>query len=251
MAPRVESKSRKAEPVAALGLVAPPPIYVQSPRFEGSLAVLFECVRDSKVRLDEVPLLPICEAYFEYVLSWATPNLDEAAAALAALAYLLERKAWGLLPISEPEPALEETLELPAASVGSYEPAVDALEVWREERSRRFFRTGELGVDVYELPVELDNVRLADLAATFERVMRKARPDPIEQLGAPRQSVETVMRGLLLLLGEAAPLESFLPAGFTRSDAVFTFLALLELIRLGQAHVELHDDGDARFARVR
>lgn len=247
MAPRAELK---VKPVTALGVVAPPPIHVESPKFQGSLAVLFECVRDCKVSLEEIPLLPICEAYFEYLLGWLQPNLDEAAAALAALAYLIERKAWALLPSQEAEPLPEPTLELPVASVGDYDVAIEALEIWREERTRRYFRTGEQGIDVYELPVELENVRLDDLAATFERILRKARPDPIEPLSAPRQSVEAVMRGLLLTLGSPMNFEALLPEGFTRSDAVFTFLALLELIRLGQASVEYRCGEDVLFARV-
>src|SRR5262249_39524687 len=77
--------------VAGLGLVAPPPIHIQAPTFEGSLATLLRCVRDNKVKLLDVPLLPVCEAYFEYLVQTNLADLDEAAAALLALAYLLER----------------------------------------------------------------------------------------------------------------------------------------------------------------
>ena len=91
-------KSRKPEEaVSPLGVVSPPPIYVDSPYFSGSLGALFGCVRERKLDLALVPLLPICEAYFSYLLQATFSDLDHRTAALSALAYLLERKAWDLV----------------------------------------------------------------------------------------------------------------------------------------------------------
>ncbi len=142
MAPRSDSRLAKSEfSVSALGVVAPPPIHVHSEAFNGSLAMLFNCVREHKVELLEVPLAPICEAYFEYLLTSPETSLDEAAAALVALAYLLERKAWLLLPGPDPEPEeLETPLTPPEPSVFEFTSAIEALRVWHDERSRFFFR---------------------------------------------------------------------------------------------------------------
>src|SRR4051812_16701440 len=107
MALRQELAERTAA-ATALGGIAPPPIHVTTPTFDGSLGTLFRCVREHKVQLLDVPLFPICEAYFIYLLKAELKDLDEAAAALAALAYLLERKAWALLPVEEPEPDMDE-----------------------------------------------------------------------------------------------------------------------------------------------
>src|SRR3712207_861248 len=123
MAPRldtVKKTSSAPEKLSPLGVVAPPPIHVESPRFTGSLATLFTCVRDRKVDLLDVLLFPICEAYFAYLLGTVDKDLDEAAAALAALAYLLERKAWALLPTPEPEPEVEEELQLALPTTEEY-----------------------------------------------------------------------------------------------------------------------------------
>src|SRR5579872_2660477 len=141
MAPRSNSKLLSAEPaVSPLGVVAPPPIHVQTATFDGSLATLFNCVREHKVELLEIPLAPICEAYFEYILTSPNTSLDEAAAALVALAYLLERKAWLLLPTPEPEPEELEALSPPEPTVYEFTAAIEALRVWHDERSNLFFR---------------------------------------------------------------------------------------------------------------
>ncbi len=238
------------QPISALGVVAPPPIHVQTPSFDGSLGTLFQCVRDHKVDLMEVPLAPICEAYFTYLLQSPDVSLDEAAAALIALAHLLERKAWGLLPTVEAEPVVEESLELPSPSVQRYDPAIEALELWHQERSRTFFRDFESGPDPYEVPYTLSNVSAADLALAFERVLKRAKPDVMQPLGAPRKSIAEQMSVVLKSLAkEWLSLDVIVPDDITRSDAVYFFLALLELVRLGQASVRLGET-EVEFARA-
>ena len=138
MAPRSNSKLLSAEhAISPLGVVAPPPIHVQSAAFEGSLAMLFNCVREHKVELLDIPLAPICEAYFAYILSSPDTGLDEAAAALVALAYLLERKAWLLLPTPEPEPEELDALEPLEPTVHEFTAAIEALRIWHAEAGKK------------------------------------------------------------------------------------------------------------------
>jgi segregation and condensation protein A len=242
-------KGRADEQVSALGVVAPPPILVESPRFSGSLATLFNCVKERKVDLLDVPLSPICEAYFAYLLHSEVKDLDEAGAALAALAYLLERKAWALLPTPEPEPEADESIQLALPTTHQYEEAIEALKIFHEEREKLFFRPQGSAPDAYEVPFTLGKVTLADLAQAFQRVLSKATPEPIEPLGAKRRSLSEEMRHLLgRLTAEFVGLEALLPAHFTRTDAVYGFLAVLELIRLGQVRLQIID-GEVQFAR--
>jgi segregation and condensation protein A len=250
MAPRTDAPVRsKATPakreerLSPLGVVAPPAIHVESPRFTGSLATLFTCVKDRKVDLLDVPLFPICEAYFSYLLQAAIEDLDEAAAALAALAYLLERKAWALLPTPEPEPESEEALELLMPTSHEYRAAIEALREWQEEREKRFFRPQEAGPDPYELPFVLGSVNINDLARALERVLQRAEPEPVQPLGKPRRSLSEQMSIIMKRLSNTwVGFEALLEERFTRSDVVYSFLAVLELVRLGQATSRLHED---------
>lgn len=234
--------------ITALGVISPPPIHVASPRFEGSLATLFKCVKDHKVDLLDVPLSPICEAYFAYLLSATLNDLDEAAAALTALAYLLERKAWALLPTSEPEPEVEEPLELPIGTSASFGTAIEALRLWEEERSHTFFRSQEMGPDIYELPYSLKDVRADDLARAFARLLARATVNPDANVARARRSISDQMSLVMRALDAAwKNLEDLIEQPFTREDAVYFFLALLELVRLGQAAVRC-EEGSVQFA---
>lgn len=248
MAPRAEL-SRRKDNLSPLGVIAPPPIHVQSPKFEGSLGTLFLCVREGKVDLVDVALSPICLAYFEYMLGAGIADIDEAATALGALAYLLERKAWMLLPNLSPEPELEMALELPPPSIGLFSDAIFELRNDYEERAHLFFRSAEPDVDPFELPYSLENVSLLDLSQALQRLLKRANPDPVEPLNAPRKSLHEVMSKVLLALTDHwVSLDTFFKEDFSRTDAVYWFLALLELMRLGQAKARMNE-ASVEFSR--
>lgn len=248
MAPRHES--HRTEKVSALGLIDPLPIHVQTPTFDGSLATLFACVREHKIDLLQIPLFPICEAYFTYLLGLAGADVDEAAAALSALAYLLERKAWMLLPVPEPEPEFEESYELIPPSIAEFSSAMSVLAQWQEERDQIFFRSPDAGPNPYELPYTLANVCVGDLTKALERLLRRAEPEPFESLAKPRRSLKDQMEVVHASLTEDwRTLDVLVTEPFTRSEAVYWFLALLELIRLGRAMAKVEGE-DVFFARA-
>lgn len=235
--------------VSALGIVAPPPIHVETRHFTGSLAALFEVVRAQKVNLLDIPLQPICEAYFAYLAQAARKDIDEAAAALVALAYLLERKAWALLPVAEPEPDLDDAVALPIGRLDEFAAAMEALRIYEEERSHLHFRSADGAVADFFVPMDIGELQPADLARALDQLLEKAKPDPIEPLGKPRRSLSEQM-GLVFEALDASwrELPGLLPEDYTRSEAVWWFLALLELIRLGQARVKV-DEKSVVFSR--
>lgn len=242
-------KHRKPERLGAWGIAQPPPIDIESPGFSGSLAALFQGAHDRRIDLMQVPLLPICQAYFEYLLGFETIDLDESAAAMMALAYLLERKAWGLLPTPDPEPDIDDDFTLSLPTAHEYAIAIEALKVWREERERFYFRPLDAAPDPYEVPCALGEVTPSDLARALERLLRKATPMEVGSLSQPRRSLSEQMVVVLGALTKRwARLDDLVPTPFTREDAVYWFLALLELIRLGQAKVQLAEE-DVLFAR--
>lgn len=238
----------KTSQVNALGVVQPPDIHVQCEAFTGSLATLFLAVREAKVDLLDIPLAPICEAYLLYLVETAGQDIDQASAALAALAYLLERKAWALLPSQEEEPEADVDLEKPEPWIQEFAPAIEALRSLAQERGQVYFRPPETGGPQYELPLDLGEVSLFDLSRALQRLLEKAKPDPPDAFRRPARSLSEMMVLVLKNLPQFfAPLDEIVVGDFTRSEVVWWFLALLELIRLGQARVRL-SEGDVQFA---
>jgi chromatin segregation and condensation protein Rec8/ScpA/Scc1 (kleisin family) len=120
---------------------------------------------------------------------------------------------------------------------------MEALTLWHDERSNLFFRSPDAGPDPYELPFTISNVSAADLAKAFEKVLAKAEPETIKPLNKPRKSLQDQMALVLrILTKEFVSLLDIMPEHYTRSDAVYWFLALLELMRLGQVQAQVNED---------
>jgi segregation and condensation protein A len=214
--------------------------------------MLFQSVRQHKVDLMGVPLVPICQAYYAYILDHCGEDLELAASALVALSYLLEKKASLLLPSPEQdEPEMPEEggdFEY-VPTIQEFELAMSELQSWHESRSHNFFR-GPSSEVVYELPYDLSEVTSGDLARALERLLRRAVPEKPEILGKPRRSLADQMTLVARELPiEFALLENIVVGEFTRSEIVWWFLALLELIRLGQARVKVEGE-EVFFARA-
>lgn len=232
-----------------MGFVAPPEIHIDCDAFSGSLAMLFHCVRERKVDLLGVPLAPICEAYFSYLLQNADQDIESAATAMTALAYLLERKAWALIPRpEEDEPDAGDILDEVEPYIHEFQPAIEALRNLHDERALVFFRPHDAD-HAYELPFEIGDATPIDLARVLEKLLTKAVPDPVEHLNKPRRSLSDQMTIVMrALTREFRPLDQVVVGDYTRSEIVWWFLALLELIRLGQARIKMTED-DILFAQ--
>ena len=236
------SRPQEKTSLAPAGLATPVPLRVESEAFQGSLATLFHLARDGRIDLSGIPLLPVCIAYCDYIREMPEDDVDAAGAALLALAYLVERKAWSLLPIADPPPP-QEIAELPEPTAHEFAMAVDSLEERHRERSQLFFRQGE-DADAYEVPMGPGSVSAAELAKAFERILLKAKPVDVAPLARHRPSLADVMKGCLRQVRDAgkATIEALLPSEFTRLDVVFVFLAVLELLRIGQVRAVLENE---------
>ena len=230
-----KTETARNETVGPLGVFSPPDIQIEC------LALLFTFVRDHKVDLLSIPLAPICLAYVEYLAGSQETELESSAVAATALAYLLERKAQMLLPSQKPEEEEEFDLESIDPTAHLYAPAVRSLQEKLADREQIFFRTTE-GAAAYELPIDTESVTTGDLARALESLLARAKPDPIEPLGKPRRSLSEQM-GIVLraLPEEPQTLDNIVTGEFTRAEVVWWFLALLELIRLGQAVVAMQE----------
>ena len=238
----------KVDQVNALGVTQPPEILVECEAFTGSLATLFMCVREGKVNLLGVPLSPICQAYLQYLVESAGQDIDRASAALAVLAYLLERKAWSLLPNEQEEPELADDGTPQEPWVHEFLPAIEALRALADDRGQVYFRPPDSEGGGYELPFELGDVTLFDLSRALQRLLERAKPEAPESLRKPARSLSEMMVVVLRELPmDFKSLDEIVVGEFTRSEVVWWFLALLELIRLGQARVRLAK-GEVEFA---
>lgn len=224
---------------------APPRVPIQLPLLgEGSLGWLVSLIRKHRLDLLELQLAPIAEACWEY---WQeVGDLDEGGDAVAALAYLTERKAERLLA-SPPEPETEEPDLLWTSLPEQYRTAMVNLAGLESDRALLFFRRAAPDMEDYELPLPFGQLDSKRLLLALQSLLTRALP--INEQAIPERphiSIHARMieiRHALQQYNQPAPFERFLPVNSSRLEILGYFLAMLELLRLQQVEVELRENG--------
>jgi segregation and condensation protein A len=223
--------------------VEPQGLTVRVEAFEGPLDLLLHLCRTNEVDLARLPIRTITDQYLAHLESIQFQDLEVAGAFLVMAATLIYLKSKLLLPPDErAEEALDEEGEL--------------LRQELEERLREYARVKELGAWLAqreaeqalllgrpgsELPLP-EEIPLEDLSV---HLLERAHRALLEQLQRDRArevepsplSVLERMGEILALLRDTWSLLFSAVAGGSRvrAELVVTFLALLELVRLGQA----------------
>ncbi|MEN3001170.1 MAG: hypothetical protein ABDI19_04920 [Armatimonadota bacterium] len=220
---------------------SPPRVPLELPFGAGTLGWLITLIRRQKLDVLEVALAPIAQACYNY---WCTVgDLDEAADALAVLAYLTERKAERLLmpeppapePIEEPEPV---ALCLPQR----YVPLIEFLKEREAAQSLLFFRAMAPDPAAYETPLPWGAALPDQLWLALRRLLQRVAPMPDAIPERRYFSIHARMVEIQEQLRRSnAPLPFETLARPARSvlELLVYFLAMLELWRLGQIEVGL------------
>ena len=224
--------------------------------WEGPLDLLLSLARSQKVDLTQISILALVEQYLAFLAQARALKLEIAADYLVMAAWLAYLKSCLLLPKDpEADPSAEEiALRL--------QLRLQRLEAMREAGARLLGRD-RVGRDVFLRgnPEGLRLVRKAqwqarmfDLIAAYGSV--QARTQPAMHIVHARsvmtldEAIARVGRMIGVTL-EWATLESFLPptddALFRRSALASSFLAALELARLGRVDIEQ----DEAFSPIR
>jgi segregation and condensation protein A len=224
-------------------------------QFEGPLDLLLFLVRKNEVDIYDIPIARITEEFLEYVELIEVLDLDLAGDFLAVASTLIHIKSRMLLP----EDPLEEEAEdprmeivLPLLEYARIKDAALKLEgrdlLYRDVFSRDFIAE-ELNEETEE---ELISVSLFDLLSAFKRVVESTSGKKTLELEQHEYSLEDKMTDVLERLRQVRSLlfvELFSSAN--RAELVVTFLALLELIRVGMIRAfQNTEDGAIRVFLV-
>jgi segregation and condensation protein A len=219
--------------------------------FEGPLDLLLHLARTQKVDLARVSILALVEQYLAYVAEARRLKLELAADYLVMAAWLAYLKSRLLLP-ADPDDE-EPSAELLAARLAAQ---LQRLEAMRDVGARLMARD-RLGRDMFPrgAPEGLKIVKRKAFDTTFYELL-KAYADVKGQsktaVYSPQRRIifalEAALERLERLIGQALDwmeLSAFLPiegdAAYRRSALASTFVASLELARLGQVDIQQMD----------
>lgn len=221
--------------------------------FDGPLDLLLFLINKEKIDIKDIFVSEITNQYISLVRGAPDLDMDEATDFLVMAATLLEIKSRAMLPRP---PKVEEGEEDPEAALirqleeyKRFRETADAMKQFERAASNLFTKLPE----EYPLPpqeTELVGLTLEGLTAAFLRIWaRKPERDaetPEVNHYAPRdirRDEHNVQDCMLMLLkgirrrGRMRFEDAFSDAP-TKEEVVTLFMALLELLKLGETHIE-------------
>jgi segregation and condensation protein A len=215
--------------------------------FEGPLELLLHLIKKNEINIYDIPIALITQQYIETLDLMKSLNLSIAGEFLVMAATLIHIKSKMLLPPAEAEGEEEEDprQEL-VARLLEYQKFKDAAEQLEERESfwREIFRK-EPSPSPELLPEEIPlvDLDLYDLLDALKNVLARIPDKKVLQVTIDELTVKDRMQ---FLMERMEPIESLLFDDLfegmrTRHAVVVTFLALLEVIRLGLIRVAQGD----------
>ena len=212
-------------------------INIKIPVFEGPFDLLLHLIRENKIDIYDIPIALITSQYLHYIEMMKELNLEIAGEFILMAATLIHIKSRMLLPPDEEAPPEEQEdprreLVQRLLEYQKYkEAAVDFRK--REDEWLKVFHREPLS-DEDEGELCLFDVSLFDLIDAFKKILDKAPPEVVS-ITREILTVKDRMSSIMEIIEgqDAVRFEDLFQGGITRIQIIITFVALLELIRLG------------------
>lgn len=219
--------------------------------FEGPLDLLLHLLEKNKVNIYDIPIVEITNQYMEYIAEMRRQDLNVMSEFLVMAATLLDIKSKMLLPAKESEDEeedpraelVQQLLEYKMYKCMAYElrdRQIDAEKVW--------FKAPTIPPEVlaYEEPVDVNElmsgVTLARLNDIFQSIIKKQadKIDPVRSKFGRIEKEEVSLPDKMTYVEEYSlhhghfSFRSLLEAQSGKMEVVVTFLAILELMKMGK-----------------
>jgi len=210
--------------------------------FEGPLDLLLYLIRKNEVDIYDIPIAEITQQYLDMLKVMRILNLEIAGEFLVMAATLTHIKSKMLLPTStdgedeeEGEDPRKELVDR-LLEYERYKEAARSLE--SQDILERDVFTRKAGEDAEEED-ELD-LNLFELIEAFQQVLNRSSRELAHEITLERISIEEKITEILDTLGSAGGEVEFthlFEGRPTKEVIIFTFLALLELMKLRMVRV--------------
>jgi segregation and condensation protein A len=218
---------------------------VRLDKFEGPLDLLLHLIKKNEINIYDIPIALITQQYLEYLSLMKSLNLAVAGEFLVMAATLVHIKSRMLLPTDDLEadeddgPDPREELVRRLLEYKRYKDAAMQLDsrerLWREI----FAREQSPAVPERSDEAPLEEVALFDLVDALHGVLARIPNKQSLEIMAETLTVKDRMNAILELLEgrESVTFLSLFDGQGHRMVIIVTFLALLELTRLGLIRV--------------
>ena len=223
--------------------------------FEGPLDLLLHLLDKNKVNIYDIPIVEITNQYMEYIAEMKRRDLNVLSEFLVMAATLIDIKSRMLLPSNPDEDEEEEDprneLVQQLLEYKMYKCMAYELKDRQLDACRVMFKEPTIPSEVleYEEPINMEelvsDVTLAKLNEIFKSIMKKQvdKIDPIRSKYGKIQQEEVSLEDKMNYLENYAlqhkhfSFRNLLESQCTKVEIIVTFLAILELMKVGKIFI--------------
>ena len=218
---------------------------IKIPVFEGPLDLLLHLIKKNEIDVYDIPIALITGQYLEYIGLMKELNLEVAGEFLVMAATLIHIKSRMLLPQEERAPDEEDDprLELVQRLIEyqAFKEASLALGEFGQKWSAVQYRpddAAEEAGDNGDQDLPFPEISLFDLITAFRKILEKAPPE-LQDITRQTLSLKDGIARILEMLEEKETLrfEELFEGEATKSHLIVSFVAVLEILKLGLARV--------------
>ena len=223
--------------------------------FEGPLDLLLHLLDKNKVNIYDIPIVEITKQYMEYIEEMKRQDLNVLSEFLVMAATLIDIKSRMLLPTTGEEEEEEEDprneLVQQLLEYKMYKCMAYELKDLQMDACRYMFKEPTIPAEVlaYEEPVNIEelvaDITLAQLNEIYKNIMKKQvdKIDPIRSKYGKIEKEEVSLEDKMADLEEYAmqhkhfSFRNLLEAQASKVEIIVTFLAILELMKVGKINI--------------
>ena len=226
--------------------------------FEGPLDLLLHLIEKNKVDIYDIPIVEITEQYLDCVSKMTKDDLDLASEFLVMAATLIDIKSRMLLPkeVDENGEEIDPRAELVEKLIEykMYKYAAGELRDMQVYAGKSLYKEPTVPEEVkkYEPPVDLDkllsDVDLSKLNDIFQMVLKRQmdKIDPVRSKFGKIEMEEVSLPDKMDFVTDAlkkrkrCSFKQLLEQQSSKMEVIVSFLAVLELIKIGK--IEVHQE---------
>lgn len=227
---------------------------IKLPLFEGPFDLLLFFIERDELDIYDIPIFKITTDFLNYIRHLETLNVDVAGEFILVAATLMRIKSKMLLPrpqldeqgneIDPREELIRHLLEYKKyKSVIDQFHKMEEVELQKEKRGNILKELRQLAEST-NVEAELQDVDLFKLLTVFEKVLRRQEEEknrPVHQVIQYPYTVEGQKEFILneLVTKSRIAFSELLEKAPTRIGLIFNFLAILEMLSLGQLSLQV------------
>ena len=237
--------------------------------FEGPLDLLLHLIEKNKVDIYDIPIVEITNQYMEYIRGMQHEDLNVMSEFLVMAAMLLDIKCRMLLPKEVTEEGEEEDprqeLVEQLLQYKMYKYMAFELKDRELDSGQVMYKSPDIPEEILEYaePVDLDqllgDLTMAKLGEVFREIMKRQaeKIDPVRSKFGKIEKEEVSLSDKFVYVHEYMrkhkrfSFRQLLLEQKSKMHIVVTFLAILEMMKLGEIHVEQENTcGEIMIERI-